>query len=81
MDHNGGLTIEGVIVNQFQNRANLPQQLVDDLIEQGHPVLNAKISPSVKVRESHSASKPLIHYDPKHKLADEFRVLHAELHS
>ncbi len=79
MDHNGGLNIEGIIVNQFQNRANLPQKLVDELIEEGHPVLNARISPSVRVRESHSASKPLIYFDSKHKLSDEFRALHAEL--
>ena len=78
-DHNGGLTIEGIVVNQFQNRANLPQQLVDDLIEEGQPVLKTRISTSVKVRESHTASTPLIHLDPKHKLAEEFRALHGEL--
>ena len=81
MDHNGGLNVEGIIVNQFQNRANLPQKLVDELVEEGQPVLNTKISPSVRVRESHSANKPLIHFDPKHKLSDEFRALHAELQS
>lgn len=79
MDHNGGLDIEGIIVNQFQNRANLPQRLVEDLIAEGQPVLQSKISPSVKVRESHSASTPLIHYDANHKLSDEFRALYSEL--
>lgn len=79
MDHNGGLAIEGIVVNQFQNRANLPQQLVENLLDEGHPVLESRISPSVKVRESHSASRPLIHLDPKHKLSEEFRSLHAEL--
>jgi len=78
-DHNPGLEVEGIVVNQYQGRANLPQKLVEELIEEGHPVLKTRISPSVKVRESHSASQPLIHYVPNHKLADEFRALHAEL--
>lgn len=80
-DHNPDLVIEGIIVNQFQSRANLPLQLVNLLIEEGHPVLNTKISPSVKVRESHSESQPLIHYAPDHRLTDEFLALHLELHS
>lgn len=78
-DHNGALQIEGIVVNQFQGRANLPQQLVNELVEQGHPVLQSKISPSVKVRESHSLSRPLIHYVPEHKLTEEFKALHREL--
>jgi chromosome partitioning protein len=66
-------------VNQFQSRAKLPQQLVDELIDQGQPVLETKLSSSVKVRESHSLSQPLIHYAPEHKLSEEFRNLHREL--
>lgn len=79
-DHNPHLEIEGIVVNQFQGRANLPQQLVNELVEEGHPVLATRISPSIKVRESHSQSKPLIHSAPDHKLAEEFRALHRELH-
>ena len=79
-DHNGSLEVEGIIVNQFQSQANLPKQLVDELIAEGHPVLDAKISPSVKVRESHSNAMPLVHYLPNHKLTHEFRALHAEIH-
>lgn len=78
-DHNGSLEVEGIIVNQFQSQANLPKQLVEELISEGHPVLDTRISPSVKVRESHSHSKPLVHYVPSHKLSDEFRALHAEI--
>ncbi len=80
-DHNQALEIEGIIVNQYQKQANLPRQLVEDLIAEGLPVLTAMISPSVKVRESHSVSQPLVHYVPNHKLSDEFRALYAELHS
>ena len=78
-DHNQDLEIEGIIVNQFQGQANLPNEIVEELISEGHPVFNTRISTSVKVRESHSESKPLIHYAPKHKLSDEFRALHMEI--
>lgn len=80
-DHNADLEIEGIIVNQFQAQARLPRQLVEELIAEGLPVLNSKISPSVKVRESHSESQPLVHYAPNHKLTNEFRELHIEIHS
>ncbi|HIL77417.1 MAG TPA: ParA family protein [Methylococcales bacterium] len=80
-DHNENLEIEGIIVNQYQSQANLPKQLVEELIAEGLPVLNSKISPSVKVRESHSESKPLVHYAPNHKLTCEFRELHKEIHA
>lgn len=78
-DHNENLEIEGIVVNQYQKQANLPKQLVEELIAEGHPVLENKISPSVKVRESHSASQPLVHYAPNHKLTDEYRALYAEI--
>lgn len=79
-DHNPTLQIEGIVVNQYQKQANLPKQLVDELIGEGHPVLEAKISPSVKVRESHSQNSPLIHMAPNHKLTDEFQALYHEIH-
>jgi chromosome partitioning protein len=79
-DHNQKLEIQGIIVNQYQKQANLPNQLVDALIAEGLPVFGAMISPSVKVRESHSASKPLVHYVPKHKLTTEYHALYTEIH-
>lgn len=78
-DHNERLEIEGIVVNQFQRQANLPNQLVEQLLKEGHRVLDSKISPSVKVRESHTHSQPLVHYAPTHKLTDEFRALHSEI--
>jgi chromosome partitioning protein len=77
--HNPKLEVEGVIVNQSQNRANLPRQLVENLVEEGQPILNTRISTSVSVRESHSAAKSPIHFDARHKLSYEFRALYAEL--
>ena len=34
-DHNPRLKVEGVVVNQFQGRANFPQQAVDELVAEG----------------------------------------------
>ena len=79
-DHNPGLEIEGIIVNQFQKQANYPQQLIGELIAEGLPVLAAMISQSIKVRESHSASQPLVHFVPNHKLSIEYRALYNEIH-
>jgi chromosome partitioning protein len=78
-DHNQQLDVEGIVVNQFQSQANLPRQLVAELLKAGYPVLKNKISPSVKVRESHTYAQPLIHYAPNHKLSEEFKALYAEL--
>jgi len=78
-DHNPGLSVEGIVVNQFQARANLPRQLVEELRAEGLPVLEPYLSASVKVRESHQASRPLVHLAPSHKLTTEFRALHAAL--
>lgn len=78
-DHNSGLRIEGIVVNQFQARASVPQRLVGQLIEEKLPLLNTKLSSSVKMRESHGLNLPLIHMDASHKLSREFVELYREL--
>lgn len=78
-DHNSDLQVEGIVVNQFQPRASLPRQIVDSLRDDQLPVMDAFISSSVKMRESHNESLPLIHYAPKHKLTQEFLALYDEL--
>jgi chromosome partitioning protein len=78
-DHNPALVVEGIVVNQFQARATLPQKLVQELVDEGMPVLRSHLSASVKVRESHEQSRPLIHLAPGHKLAREYVALHREL--
>lgn len=78
-DHNHALKVEGIVVNQFQARAALPTKLVDELIAEGLPVINAKISSSVKIRESHEHSSPMIYLDPKHKITSEYVALFDEL--
>lgn len=78
-DHNPDLSVEGIVINQFQPRANLPQKLVNELIKEGLPVLATCLSSSVKVKESHEQSLPLIHLAPTHKLTQEYQALYKEL--
>jgi chromosome partitioning protein len=78
-DHNADLAVEGIVVNQFQPRATLPKKLVDELVDEGLPVLASRLSSSVKIRESHQQAKPVIHLDPSHKITREFVALHQEL--
>lgn len=79
-DHNDALHVEGIIINQFQPRAILPTRMVEQLRDEQLPVLGSYISSSVKMKESHNESVPLIHYAPKHKLTQEFTALFDELH-
>jgi len=78
-DHNEDLEVEGIVVNQFQPRASLPQQLLDELLAEQLPVLPVYLGSSVKMRESHQACTPLIFLDPRHKLTQQFVELHAHL--
>ncbi len=64
------------MVNQFQPRASLPQQLLDELVAEGLPVLPVNLMSSVKMRESHQACMPLIYLDPRHKLTQQYIELH-----
>src|SRR5699024_6093948 len=78
-DHNEDLTIEGIVINQFQARARIPQELVKELEEFGQPILEPYLSSSVIMRESHAKAVPLINLAPKHKLTEEFVALHDNL--
>jgi chromosome partitioning protein len=75
-DHNEDLKVSGIVVNQFQPRASLPQKLVQELIDEGHPVLQPYLSASVKIKESHQLARPMIHLDARHKLTQEMVALH-----
>lgn len=78
-DHNDGLEVEGIVVNQFQPRASLPQRTVQELLDEGLPVLSPYLSASVKIKESHELARPMVHLDARHKLTQEFVALHAAL--
>jgi len=74
-DHNPDLVVEGIVVNQFQARASLPQRTVQELIDEGLPVLQPYLSASVKIKESHELARPMIHLDTRHKLTQEYLAL------
>ena len=78
-DHNRELQVEGIVVNQFQPRANLPQRMVNELIAEGLPVLQPYLPSSVRIRESHELSLPMIYLDPTHKLTQALVALHDTL--
>ena len=78
-DHNPNLVIDGVVVNQFQARAKLPQQAVDELKKAKFKLLKPFISSSIKVKESHAQHIPLIFLDAKHKITLEFVELYKTL--
>jgi chromosome partitioning protein len=78
-DHNAELVVEGIVVNQYQSRARLPQKMVTDLQSEGLPVLPEYLSASVVIRESHERAMPMVYLDPKHKLSLEFEALYRKL--
>ncbi len=79
-DHNDGLKVEGIVVNQFMTGANLPKRMVAQMKDEKLPVLDTLVASSVKMRESHECCKPLIHLFPKHKLTQSLIDLFNELH-
>ncbi len=78
-DHNPNLQIEGIIANQYLSNAKLPNQIIETLINDGHPVLPTYVSQSVKMRESHQEKKPLLQLAPKHKLTQCLLAIHEHI--
>ncbi|SPL69440.1 ParA family protein [Acinetobacter stercoris] len=78
-DHNDGLEIEGIVVNQFQAQAKLPREVVQQLKDEGMPVLNNMLPPSVLMKESHHKNQPLIYLSPEHKLTQAYQLLFNEI--
>ncbi|NBW45383.1 MAG: ParA family protein [Betaproteobacteria bacterium] len=78
-DHNPKLRVEGIVANQFNPRSSLPVRIVESMVDEGLPVLQTRLSSSVKVRESHEACLPLPHFAPGHKLTLEMVALYEEL--
>ena len=78
-DHNEGLQVEGIVVNQFQARAALPQRVVAELVAEGLPVLQPPLRASVKIKESHERALPMVHLDARHPLTQDYLALYAAL--
>ncbi len=53
--------------------------MLEELGAEGHPLIETRITSSVKVRESHDASVPLIHYAPQHKVTQQLVALYERL--
>ena len=78
-DHNDRLEIEGIVVNQFQAQAKLPREVVQQLKDEGLPVLDNMLPPSVIMKESHQKNQPLIHLATDHKLTQAYQSLFNEI--
>ena len=77
--HNSELKVVGIIVDQFQARASLPQQMVQELIDESLPLLQPYLRSSVRIRESHEQSLAMIFLDSNHIPTQEFLALHDAL--
>lgn len=80
-DHNSQLSLEAIIPNQVPARANLPQQLINELTVDSLPVSKTTLSLSVSMRESHEKAKPLVYLKPKHRMSLKFESLFQEFES
>lgn len=82
-DHNPDLRILGVVVNQFQKGTKHATKIISDLEKIGFQVLEPYIPSSIKVRESHSESSPVIVSYPSHPVSLAIKNLckNIELHS
>ena len=78
-DHNDRLEIEGIVVNQFQSQAKLPREVVQQLKDEGLPVLASMLPPSILMKESHFKNQPLIHLATDHKLTQAYQSLFNEI--
>ncbi|CAM2905099.1 ParA family protein [Acinetobacter celticus] len=78
-DHNDRLEIEGIVVNQYQAQAKLPREVVQQLKDEGLPVLNSMLPPSILMKESHHKNRPLIHLAADHKLTQAYQSLFNEI--
>lgn len=78
-DHNEGLEIEGIVVNQFQPRASLPARVIAELESEGQPLLSPRLSASVKVKESHERHTPLVFLSRAHRVTQEYIALYDAL--
>lgn len=78
-DHNENLMVEAIIANQYQPRAKLPRQVMQELLDEGLPVSPVRLSGSVKMKESHQNQEPLIYMAPSHPLTVQYAQLYDAL--
>lgn len=74
-DHNPDLRVVGIVVNQFQKGTKHSASIINELKTLGYDVLEPFIPSSIKVRESHSESVPVVCQFPDHAVSAAFREL------
>lgn len=74
-DHNPELKILGIVVNQFQKGTKHAAAIVSDLKKLGYDVIEPFIPSSIKIRESHSDSIPVVCQFAEHPVAQAFTEL------
>ena len=78
-DHNPDLKILGIVVNQFQKGTKHASSIISELRKLGYDVLEPFIPSSVKVRESHSDSVPVVCQFPEHPISQALVELHERI--
>ena len=68
-DHNPNLKVLGIVVNQYQKGTKHAASIVNDLTALGFHIFEPYIPSSVKIRESHSESLPVVVGHPEHAVA------------
>jgi chromosome partitioning protein len=78
--HNPKLAIEGVLLTMFDTRLNLSHQVAEEVRKYfGDKVYKAVIHRNVRISESPSYGKPIIHYDAISSGAKNYMALTNEL--
>ena len=75
-DHNRDLVLEGIVVNMFNAQAKFPRKIIEEIKTLGFPILEPYLPQSIKMKESHYQQCPMLYFDPKHKLTQQFIALH-----
>lgn len=78
-DHNPSLKILGIVVNQFQKGTKHASSIISELRKLGYDVLEPFIPSSVKVRESHSDSVPVVCQFPDHPISQALSELYENM--
>ncbi len=75
-DLNENLRLVGAIVNQYQRSTKHAALILEELKKLGIEVLQPYVPQSVKVRESHTESTPIVQLEPKHAVSVAFMELY-----
>jgi chromosome partitioning protein len=76
---NPGLSLEGIVLTMFDGRANLAQQVVNDVRTYFSEVVYDTIIPrTVRLGEAPSYGKSILEYDPAGKASQAYQALAEE---